>query len=60
MAEIKNINTVEKFVAGILDEAISKIQSYESKDRHDSIVKSAMTLSLNQLVAQMEDEKKEK
>ena len=64
MAEITEMKqevheaTVEEYITSILDDAIRSIQVYGNHDRHDAIVKSAMTLSLNQLIAQMEGEKK--
>jgi len=58
MAEVTSIKTVEEHVTEALDYAIATIGAYSAKDRHDSIVKAAMTLSLNQLIAQMEGEKK--
>lgn len=58
MAEVSNIKTVEEWVTEALDYAISTIGSYSSNSRHDSIVKAAMTLSLNQLIVQMQEEKK--
>ena len=64
MAEITEMKnevheaTVEEYITSILDDAIKSIQVYSNHDRHDAIVKSAMTLSLNLLIAQMEGEKK--
>lgn len=45
---------VKETISQILDNAIAQIAEIESTCRTDSVIKSAMTLSLNQLIAQME------
>lgn len=45
---------IEEKVTEALDYAIATIQAFSVNDRHGAIVKSAMILSLNQLIAQME------